>query len=112
MDNRLSVRIQQYPDEIAKMQDSLQDILNKISLSTEAGDDIGDIVLGYEISGRGRGTPEEIIGGNAVIIRDAHEKIETALTLALLVMGKKSLRNTEIGCGGLLAYMSLFTEQG
>ena len=40
MDNRLSVRIQQYPDEIAKMQDSLQDILNKISLSTEAGDDM------------------------------------------------------------------------
>ena len=40
MDNRLAVKIQQYPDEIAKIQDSLQDILNKISGSTEAGDDM------------------------------------------------------------------------
>ena len=40
MDNRLAEKIRQYPDEIAKMQDSLQDILNKISGSTEAGDDM------------------------------------------------------------------------
>ena len=40
MDNRLAEKIKQYPDEIAKMQDSLQDILNKISGSTEAGDDM------------------------------------------------------------------------
>lgn len=40
MDNRLAEKIRQYPDEIAKMQNSLQDILNKISDSTEAGDDM------------------------------------------------------------------------
>ena len=40
MDNRLAEKIRQYPDEIAKMQDSLQDILNKISGSTKAGDDM------------------------------------------------------------------------
>ena len=40
MDNRLAVKIQQYPDEIAKIQDSLQDILNKISGCTKTGDDM------------------------------------------------------------------------
>ena len=40
MDNRLADKIRKYPDEIAKMQDSLQDILNKISGSTEVGDDM------------------------------------------------------------------------
>ena len=40
MDNRLAEKIRQYPDEIAKIQNSLQDILNKISVSTEAGDDM------------------------------------------------------------------------
>lgn len=40
MDKRLAGKIQQYPDEIAKIQDSLQDILNKISGCTKSGDDM------------------------------------------------------------------------
>ncbi|MBO4457404.1 MAG: hypothetical protein J5802_06780 [Butyrivibrio sp.] len=40
MDKKLAGRIKQFPEEILRIQDALQDILNKISASTKSGDDM------------------------------------------------------------------------
>ncbi len=60
---------------------------------------------------RFRCSAEQIVTGYIVIVRDLDQKVQTALTDALFVVGKQCLRNAEIRCRLLLADLPFLALQ-
>ena len=72
---------------------------------------VGDLLYGDHSAGFIRGTAQQIIAGNAVIIGGSHHEIQSALTDALFVVGQERLGNMQVRSGLFLADAALFTQQ-